>query len=366
VWVGAIRMPAGSKRTRALITGASGQDGAYLAELLLAKGYAVHAFVRRTSAGPAEHLLRHLDGPPGHEERFVLHHGDMTDSASLMRVLAAARPVEVYNLAAQSHVGVSFDAPEATADTDALGVVRLLEAVRALGLGEGCSIYQASTSELFGASPPPQDETTPFRPCSPYAAAKVCAYWMSVTYREAHGLHVSNGIAFNHESPLRGDSFVTRKVTRAAARIAAGSLEVLRLGNLDAARDWAHARDVVEGMWRMLQQPAPSDYVLATGEAHSVRSFVDRAFDAAGLSLHWEGGGADEVGVEPRSGRVLVGVDPALFRPRETNAMRGDAGKARRELGWTPRTGLDGLVADMVRADLAAVRAAPARGAVPA
>ena len=343
-------------RGRALITGATGQDGAFLAELLLAKGYAVHAFARRTSGSNLGRVAHLLDGSPGRERRYVLHHGDMTDTASLMRVLAEVQPDEIYNLAAQSHVAVSFDAPEDTANTDALGVVRLLEAVRTLGLTDRCRIYQASTSELFGASPPPQDETTPFRPCSPYGAAKVCAYWMGVTYREAYGLHLSNGIAFNHESPLRGDSFVTRKITRAVARIAAGEREVLRLGNLDAARDWAHARDVVDGMWRMLQQPAPDDYVLATGESHSVRSFVDHALDAAGLTIRWEGEGVEEVGVEPRSGRVLVAVDPSLFRPRETRGMRGDAGKARRVLGWAPRTSFAELVAEMVRADLAAVK----------
>lgn len=347
-------------RKRALITGATGQDGAYLAEVLLAKGYAVHAFVRRTSGDNTGRIAHLLTGASGRDGRYVVHHGDMTDTASLMRVLAEVKPDEIYNLAAQSHVAVSFDAPEATADTDALGVVRLLEAVRALGLGDRCRIYQASTSELFGASPPPQDEATPFRPCSPYGAAKVCAYWMGVTYREAHGLHLSNGIAFNHESPLRGDAFVTRKITRAVARMAAGEREVLRLGNLDAARDWAHARDIVEGMWRMLQQAVPDDYVLATGETHSVRSFVAHALDAAGLTLRWEGEGMEEVGVEPRSGRVLVRVDPALFRPRETQGMRGDAGKARRVLGWAPRTSFAELVAEMVRADLAAVRPAAA------
>ncbi|SDF92754.1 GDPmannose 4,6-dehydratase [Limimonas halophila] len=344
------------RRKRALITGATGQDGAFLAELLLAQGYAVHAFVRRTSGSNLGRVAHLVDGSPGRERRYVLHHGDMTDTASLMRVLAEVQPDEIYNLAAQSHVAVSFDAPEDTANTDALGVVRLLEAVRTIGLTDRCRIYQASTSELFGASPPPQDEATRFRPCSPYGAAKVCAYWMGVTYREAYGLHLSNGIAFNHESPLRGDSFVTRKITRAVARIADGEREVLRLGNLDAGRDWAHARDVVAGMWSMLQQAVPDDYVLATGESHSVRSFVAHAFDVAGLTVRWEGEGVEEVGVEPRSGRVLVAVDPALFRPRETQGMRGDAGKARRVLGWAPRTSFAELVAEMVRADLAAVR----------
>ena len=340
----------------ALITGITGQDGAYLAELLLAKGYVVHGVKRRSSSfntGRVDHLYQ---DPHEADRNFVLHYGDMGDSTNLIRVVQEVQPDEIYNLAAQSHVQVSFETPEYTANTDALGALRLLEAIRILGLERTTRFYQASTSELYGlVQEVPQRETTPFRPRSPYAAAKLYAYWITVNYREAYGLHASNGILFNHESPIRGETFVTRKITRAVAAIHLGLQETLWLGNLDARRDWGHARDYVEGMWRILQQDEPDDYVLATGETHTVRSFVERAFAETGRTILWQGEGAEETGLEAGTGRVLVRVDPAYYRPTEVDLLIGDPSKAREKLGWAHRVGIDALVPEMVAADLEAV-----------
>ncbi|CAN5139532.1 GDP-mannose 4,6-dehydratase [soil metagenome] len=339
----------------ALITGVTGQDGAYLCALLLAKGYRVHGMARRSSAsntGRLEALLGPLDAVEG----LTLHPGDLTDGAGLIRLLARTRPDEIYTLGAQSHVHASFDAPELTAEVDALGCVRLLEAVRTVGLSGELRFYQASTSELFGAAATsPQSENTPFRPRSPYAAAKLHAYWAVVGHREAYGLHASNGILFNHESPLRAEAFVTRKITRAVAHAANGGSGVLRLGALDARRDWGDAREYVEGMWRMLQQPTSDDYVLATGRAASVRDFAAHAFAVAGLPIRWDGEGEAERGLCRRNGRVLVATDPALRRPAEVNHLIGDAAKARRVLGWSPRVSWEALCEEMVRADIAAL-----------
>ncbi len=339
-----------SKKT-ALITGVTGQDGAYLAEFLLDKGYAVHGIKRRTSLFNTARIDHLIEGEPGREGRFVLHHGDMTDSSSLTHILQKVKPDEVYNLAAQSHVAVSFEEPEYTANSDAMGALRLLEAIRFLGLGEKTRFYQASTSELYGlVQEVPQRETTPFHPRSPYAVAKLYAYWITVNYREAYGLYACNGTLFNHESPLRGETFVTRKITRALARIKLGTQSELRLGNMDAKRDWGHARDYVKMMWLMLQQDKPEDYVIATGEQYSVREFVARAAEVLGMSITFEGEGVDEVGRD-ESGRVIVRVDPQYFRPAEVETLLGDASKARQELGWTPETSFDELVREMVESD---------------
>jgi GDPmannose 4,6-dehydratase len=341
----------------ALITGVTGQDGAYLAAFLLAKGYVVHGVKRRASSfntGRVDHL--YVD-PHEHATRFFLHHGDLTDATNLIRLVQEAQPDEIYNLAAQSHVQVSFETAEYTANADALGTLRLLEAVRILRMGERTRFYQASTSELFGrAAEVPQRETTPFYPRSPYAAAKLYAYWITVNYREAYGYHASNGILFNHESPIRGETFVTRKITRAVAAIELGLQERLYIGNLEARRDWGHARDYVEGMWLMLQQDAPDDYVLATGEAHSVREFIERAFACTRREILWRGRGVDEVGLDARSGKELVRVDPRYFRPTEVDLLQGDPSKARARLGWRHRTTLPELVREMVEADLAQVK----------
>jgi GDPmannose 4,6-dehydratase len=346
-----------SART-ALITGITGQDGAYLAEFLLRRGYDVHGMKRRASSintARVDHLYKDRHG---NDRRFVLHHGDMTDALALMRLLNAVRPDEIYNLAAQSHVQVSFETPEYTANTDALGTLRLLESVRLLGLGATARFYQASTSELFGkAREAPQSETTPFYPRSPYAAAKLYAYWITINYREAYGLHASNGILFNHESPVRGETFVTRKITRAVAAIEYGLQDRLYLGNLEARRDWGHARDYVEGMWLILQQDKPGDYVLATGETHSVREFVETAFACIGRRIVWRGQGSAETGHCHRTGDVLVAIDPAYYRPTEVDLLLGDARKARDQLGWRHRTDFRALVAEMVRADLDALAA---------
>lgn len=340
-------------RNVALITGVTGQDGAYLAELLLRRGYEVHGMKRRASlinTTRIDHLYRDLhDG----DTRFVLHYGDMTDSTALIRLLAETRPTELYNLAAQSHVQVSFETPEYTANTDALGTLRLLEAIRILDMGKSVRFYQASTSELFGkVQEIPQRELTPFYPRSPYAAAKLYAYWITVNYREAYGFHASNGILFNHESPVRGETFVTRKITRAVAAIELGLQKRLYLGNINAKRDWGHARDYVEGMWRILQQPEPDDYVLATGETHSVREFVEKAFRHVGRSIAWRGKGDEEAGYCTRTGDVVVAIDPAYYRSTEVDLLLGDSEKARRRLGWQPRTSFDDLVKEMVDADL--------------
>jgi GDPmannose 4,6-dehydratase len=339
----------------ALITGITGQDGAYLAELLLEKGYIVHGIKRRSSSfntGRIEHLYQ---DPHEEDPRLILHHGDMTDATNLIRIVQQTQPDEIYNLAAQSHVQVSFETAEYTANADAMGPLRLLEAIRLLGLGAKTRFYQASTSELYGkAREVPQSETTPFYPRSPYAAAKLYAYWMVVNYREAYGMHASNGILFNHESPIRGETFVTRKITRAVAAIVNGVQDKLYLGNLDAKRDWGHARDYVQGMWMMLQQDKPDDYVLATGETHAVREFTELAFREAGVGIEWSGKGQDEVGRDRKTGRVLVEIDRRYFRPTEVDLLLGDPRKAHRQLGWRHGTSFPALVAEMVRADLEA------------
>jgi GDPmannose 4,6-dehydratase len=346
-----------TKRKTALITGTTGQDGAYLAELLLSKGYVVHGVKRRSSSfntGRIEHLY---EDPHALNPHFFLHYGDMTDATNLIRIVQETQPDEIYNLAAQSHVQVSFETAEYTANADALGTLRLLEAIRLLGLTQKTRFYQASTSELYGkAQTTPQNEATPFYPRSPYAAAKVYAYWIVVNYREAYGMHASNGILFNHESPLRGETFVTRKITRAAAAIYLGLQEKLYLGNLDAERDWGHAKDYVRGMWAMLQQEAPDDYVLATGRSASVRSFVEKAFREVGVEIEWRGEGVDEKGVDHSTGRLLVEVDPRYFRPTEVDRLLGDPKKAWEKLGWRHETSFDELVAEMVREDLRIAR----------
>ena len=340
---------------RALVTGITGQDGMYLAELLLAKGYEVHGIKRRASLFNTDRIDHLYQDPHTKDRRLILHYGDLTDATNLIRVVQEVQPDELYNLAAQSHVAVSFETPEYTANSDAMGTLRLLEAIRILGLEQKTRFYQASTSELYGkVQAIPQDETTPFYPRSPYAAAKLYAYWITVNYREAYGLHASNGILFNHESPVRGETFVTRKITRALTRIKLGLQERLYLGNLDALRDWGHARDYVEAQWLILQQDTPDDYVIATGEQHSVREFVDCAAAELGIHLRWEGEGVAEQGIDPRSGRCLVAVDPRYFRPTEVETLLGNPAKAKQRLGWAPRVSFAELVAEMVREDLKA------------
>jgi GDPmannose 4,6-dehydratase len=336
----------------ALITGVTGQDGAYLAEMLLAKGYEVHGIKRRTSLFNTDRIDHLFQDPHVSDGRFVLHHGDMTDSSSLIHIIGKVRPDEIYNLAAQSHVAVSFEEPEYTANSDALGALRILEAIRILGLEKKSRFYQASTSELYGlVQETPQKETTPFYPRSPYAVAKLYAYWITVNYREAYGLYACNGILFNHESPLRGETFVTRKITRALARIKLGLQERLYLGNLDSLRDWGHARDYVEMQWLMLQQDKPEDFVIATGVQYSVRHFVDEAAAVLGMKLAWKGKGVEEKAFDEQ-GRCVVEVDPRYFRPTEVETLLGDATKAREKLGWTPRTSFKELVREMADADL--------------
>jgi GDPmannose 4,6-dehydratase len=347
-------------RKVALITGVTGQDGAYLAELLLAKGYEVHGVKRRSSSFNTGRIENIYQDPHQAGARFHLHYGDLTDATNLIRLVQQTQPDEVYNLAAQSHVAVSFETPEYTANSDGIGTLRLLEAIRILGLGETTRFYQASTSELYGlVQEVPQSETTPFYPRSPYAAAKLYAYWIVVNYREAYGMHASNGILFNHESPLRGETFVTRKITRAAAAIKLGRQEKLWLGNLDAQRDWGHAREYVRGMWLMLQQPQPDDYVLATGVTTRVRAFVEWAFADVGITLRWEGEGADERGYCTETGKCLVEVDPRYFRPTEVELLIGDATKAREKLGWQHETPVRELAREMVREDLNVMRDSP-------
>ena len=337
----------------ALISGITGQDGAYLASFLLRKGYAVHGVKRRSSLFNTARIDGLYEDLHEKDPHFFLHYGDLTDASNLIRIIQQVRPDEIYNLAAQSHVKVSFETPEYTANSDALGTLRLLEAIRILGLEDHTRFYQASTSELFGkVRETPQSETTPFYPRSPYAAAKLYAYWITVNYREAYGIFASNGILFNHESELRGETFVTRKITRAAARIALGLQDRTWLGNLDAKRDWGHAEDYVEAMWRILQHDRPDDFVVATGETHSVREFASLAFREAGLELEWHGKGLDEKGVEAGTGRVLVEVDPRYFRPTEVELLLGDPSKAERELGWKRRVSFEDLVRRMVRYDL--------------
>lgn len=344
------------QRPVALITGVTGQDGAYLSELLLEKGYDVHGVKRRSSSFNTERLEHLYQDPHVDNRSFTLHYGDLTDSTNLIRIVQQVQPDEIYNLAAQSHVAVSFETPEYTANSDAVGTLRLLEAIRILDLTQKTKFYQASTSELYGkVQETPQTERTPFYPRSPYAAAKLYAYWITVNYREAYGIHASNGILFNHESPLRGETFVTRKITRGAAAIKLGLQDTLYLGNLDARRDWGHAREYVRAMWMMLQQPKGDDYVLATGETTLVRDFVNLAFEEVGLPLVWEGEGVNERGRCKASGRVLVCVDPRYFRPTEVEILLGDASKARAKLGWTHETRWDALCREMVQADLVKV-----------
>jgi len=341
----------------ALITGATGQDGAYLAELLLGKGYIVHGIKRRSSSFNTARVDHLYQDPHGSGVRFFLHYGDMTDSTNLIRIIQDVQPTEIYNLAAQSHVRVSFETPEYTANADALGALRLLEAIRILRLEDRVRFYQASTSELYGmVQEAPQRETTPFYPRSPYAAAKLYAYWITVNYREAYQIHASNGILFNHEGPTRGETFVTRKITRAVAAIELGLQGKLFLGNLAARRDWGHARDYVEGMWLIVQQPEPDDYVLATGEDHSVREFVEKAFGCVGRTIQWSGSGLAEKGIDARDGRVLIEIDERYFRPTETDALLGDPSKARQKLGWHHKVSFDELVQEMVDADLQQMR----------
>jgi GDPmannose 4,6-dehydratase len=336
----------------ALITGITGQDGAYLAEFLLNKGYEVHGIKRRTSLFNTDRIDHLYQDPHEKDRHFVLHHGDMTDSSSLVRIIQQVQPNEIYNLAAQSHVAVSFEEPEYTANSDALGALRVLEAMRILGLEKKSRFYQASTSELYGlVQETPQKETTPFYPRSPYAVAKLYAYWITVNYREAYGMYACNGILFNHESPVRGETFVTRKITRALARIKLGLQDCIYLGNLSAKRDWGHARDYVEMQWLMLQQEKPEDFVIATGVQYSVRQFVEAAANEIGITVTWQGEGVDEAGMD-QNGKVIVRVDPRYFRPTEVETLLGDATKAREKLDWTPKITFRELVAEMVREDL--------------
>lgn len=338
----------------ALITGVTGQDGAYLSELLLEKGYEVHGIKRRSSLFNTDRIDHLYQDPHEKNVKFKLHFGDMTDSSNLTRIIQEVQPDEIYNLAAQSHVKVSFETPEYTANSDAIGTLRILEAIRILGLEKKTRFYQASTSELYGkVQEIPQSEKTPFYPRSPYGVAKLYAFWIVKNYREAYNMYACNGILFNHESPLRGETFVTRKITRAAARIKLEMQECMYLGNLDAKRDWGHAKDYVEGMWRMLQQDTADDYVLATGETIEVREFVSKAFKELEIEVEWKGEGVNEVGINKANGKEIVRVDPKYFRPTEVDLLVGDASKARNELGWKPTFGVDGLVKDMIKADLA-------------
>ncbi|QIL21418.1 GDP-mannose 4,6-dehydratase [Thermomonas sp. HDW16] len=347
---------------RALITGITGQDGAYLAEFLLGKGYEVHGIKRRSSSFNTERIDHLYQDPHEQDRRLFLHYGDLTDATNLIRIVQQVQPEEIYNLGAQSHVQVSFETPEYTANADGMGTLRLLEAIRILGLENKTRFYQASTSELYGlVTETPQTARTPFHPRSPYGVAKLYAYWITVNYREAYGIYACNGILFNHESPIRGETFVTRKITRALARIHLGLQDCLYLGNLDARRDWGHARDYVEAQWLMLQQPRPEDFVIATGVQHSVREFTARAARELGIEIEWRGEGVETHGVVANAppdsavkhGQQIVAIDPRYFRPAEVDTLLGDARKAREQLGWTPRTGFDALVSEMVQADLA-------------
>ncbi len=342
-----------SDKPSALITGVTGQDGTYLAEMLLLRGYHVHGIKRRSSSFNTQRIDHIYEDQHNEPTHFTLHYGDLTDATNLIRIVQEVRPDEIYNLGAQSHVAVSFETPEYTANSDALGTLRLLEAIRILGLENKTRFYQASTSELYGkVQAVPQAETTPFYPRSPYAAAKLYAYWITVNYREAYGMHASNGILFNHESPIRGETFVTRKITRAVAAIHLGQQDCLFLGNLDAKRDWGHARDYVEGMWRILQQDEADDYVLATGESHSVRRFVELAFSEVGVEIDWSGSGVDEIGRCRKSGRTIIKVDPRYFRPTEVDLLIGDPAKARKKLNWSHKIGLEQLCREMVASDI--------------
>ena len=342
---------------KALITGVTGQDGAYLADLLLAKGYEVHGVKRRSSSFNTARIDHLYQDPHEGDVRFRLHYGDMTDATNLIRLIQEVQPDEIYNLAAQSHVQVSFETPEYTANADGVGALRILEAMRILGLEKTCRFYQASTSELYGlVQAVPQREDTPFYPRSPYAAAKLYAYWITVNYREAYGMHASNGILFNHESPIRGETFVTRKITRAAAAISLGLQDRLYLGNLDARRDWGHARDYVDGIWRIVQADAPDDYVLATGSTYSVRHFAEAAFAAVDLEIDWRGEGVDEKGIQAGANRCLIEIDPRYYRPTEVDLLVGDASKAEAKLGWSHTTTLTEMIGEMVASDLETVQ----------
>jgi len=337
---------------KALITGITGQDGSYLAESLLKKGYEVHGIKRRASSFNTDRIDHLYQDPHEPDVKLTLHYGDMTDATNLIRIVQVVQPTEIYNLAAQSHVQVSFESPEYTANSDALGTLRLLEAIRILGMEKTTRIYQASTSEMFGkVMEVPQSETTPFYPRSPYGAAKVYAYWITVNYREAYGLHASNGILFNHESPVRGETFVTRKITRALARIKEGLQEKLYIGNIESLRDWGHARDFVEAMWLILQQDNPDDYVIATGEQHSVREFIEAASAELAMDIEWQGSGEEEIGVDRNTGKTIIGVDPRYFRPTEVETLLGNPAKAKKQLGWTAQTPFADLVKEMVAAD---------------
>lgn len=345
-----------TERRVALITGIAGQDGAYLAEYLLKKGYIVHGVKRRASSFNTARIDHLYQDPHDPDTRFILHYGDLTDTTTLIRLLQETSPHEIYNLAAQSHVQVSFDNPEYTANADALGTLRLLEAIRILKLIGRSRFYQASTSEMYGkAQAVPQNEGTPFYPRSPYGVAKLYAYWITVNYREAYGMFAANGILFNHESPLRGETFVSRKVTRAVAAIHHGLQDRLYIGNLDAKRDWGHARDYIDGMWRILQHPQPDDFVLATGESHTVRELIEIAFGIVGRKIEWRGKGREEIGVDAGSGKAVVSIDPRYFRPTEVDLLLGDPGKAREQLGWTHTTSFPDMIAEMVRSDLKVV-----------
>ena len=341
----------------AFITGITGQDGAYLAELLLKKDYIVHGLKRRSSSFNTGRIDPLYQDPHVNKRNFILHHGDLTDSTNLIRIIQEIQPDEIYNLAAQSHVHVSFETPEYTANADGLGTLRILEAIRLLDMVEKTKFYQASTSELYGmAQEVPQNENTPFYPRSPYAVAKLYGYWITINYREAYNMYACNGILFNHESPIRGETFVTRKITRAAARISTGTQEGVYLGNLDAKRDWGHARDFVEGMWKMLQQEKPEDFVLATGVTTTIREFAERVFAQVGMTLEWSGSGIDEVGRDANSGKIIVSIDSAYFRPTEVDLLIGDASKAREKLGWMPKCDLQQMIEEMIKSDLEEAR----------
>ena len=346
-------LPSQIPMKRALITGTTGQDGSYLAELLLRKGYEVHGIIRRSSSFNTARIEHLYEGPEKTNRRFVLHYGDLTDSTNRIRIIQEVQPDEIYNLAAQSHVKVSFEEPEYTGNADGLGTLRLLEAIRILGMEKRVRFYQASTSEMFGAAQPPQNEQTFFYPRSPYGAAKLYAHWITINYREAYGIHASSGILFNHESPRRGETFVTHKVTKAAARIALGLQETLLLGNLDAKRDWGHAKDFVEAMWLMLQQEKPDDYVIATGVQHSIRELCTLAFSHVGITLRFEGVGTAERGVDMSTGKTLIAIDPRYFRPTEVDSLLGDPSKAREKLGWRPKITFADMIKEMVLHDLA-------------
>ncbi|MDC0651852.1 GDP-mannose 4,6-dehydratase [Alphaproteobacteria bacterium] len=343
-------------KKRALITGVTGQDGAYLSNLLLKKNYEVHGIKRRSSSFNTGRLENIYVDPHEKEPSFFLHYGDLTDSSNLIRIIQKVQPDELYNLGAQSHVQVSFETPEYTANSDALGTVRLLEAIRTLNLENKVKFYQASTSEMFGKSPPPQNENTIFQPRSPYAAAKLYSYWVTINYREAYGLFASNGILFNHESPLRGETFVTRKITRAVASILKEKQDTLWLGNLNAKRDWGHAKDFVESMWKILQHDKADDFVVATGQSYTVRNFCEIAFSEIGIILNWKGSGVDEVGIDSKNGRKLIQVDKRYFRPTEVDYLEGDASKAKKQLNWSPKISFKDMISEMVQSDISSIK----------